>query len=229
MKICVIYPGACSTSAKALAAALGADAINPYDTGRTSFSRYDLVFNYGCGNKFQAKHMINSAIAVERCVDKIQTFNILKRKGLSHPDFKTSRNEVPKYWETIVCRKDACAAMNKGMEYAYKGDVLPHAELYTEYFEHKWEYRIVLFMGKVVGRYHKVATAERWDLILMQKAGFEAIDYECQQAAQAIGVDYVGFDVLENEDGEFVILEANSGPILTEEVKKAIVKRLKGI
>lgn len=47
MKICVVHPKVTSTSAKKLAAAIGAHVYNPYKGGH--YGQYDLVFNYGYG------------------------------------------------------------------------------------------------------------------------------------------------------------------------------------
>ena len=54
--------------------------------------------------------------------------------------------------------------------------------------------------------------------------GFEKIDEHCIKAAKALGIDYVGFDVLAHTKKDFVILEANSGAIMTDEAALAIVE-----
>jgi glutathione synthase/RimK-type ligase-like ATP-grasp enzyme len=43
------------------------------------------------------------------------------------------------------------------------------------------------------------------------------MDAICIRAARALSIDYVGFDVLAQTKNDCVIIEANSGPILTEE------------
>ena len=228
MKICVIYPDACSKSAKELAEALGCKAINPYQI-RCNVRDWDFVFNYGCAYLGHAyENVINKADVVNRCIDKLTTFNLLAKAGVPIPKYSTSPKEAAK-WDIVVCRKSFSGHGNEGMSYWYKGTKeLPKGVLFTKHFEHICEYRIVVFKDKVVGRYRKDELEEgSWNLTLMQKKGFEDVDRSCLQAARALQIDYVGFDVLENKKGEFVVLEANSGPILTEESKKAIVKYFK--
>jgi len=47
------------------------------------------------------------------------------------------------------------------------------------------------------------------------------MDNMCLKAAHALGIDYVGFDVLAQTKNDCVIIEANSGPILTDEALEA--------
>ena len=102
---------------------------------------------------------------------------------------------------------------------------LPRGELYTEFWEHKREYRIVVFKGAVVGRYYKKMGANRWmDLVVQPKKGFEDMDAAALRAAQGLGIDYVGFDVLSRTKKDFRFLEANSAPMLTAESETAIVE-----
>jgi glutathione synthase/RimK-type ligase-like ATP-grasp enzyme len=225
MKICVLYPDACSESARELARALGATAANPY---KDYAPRADWYFNYGTEENASLRKQINTGGAVLRCIDKHRTFEKLSHAGVPVPTFTTD-SKVASKWERVVCRSTVEGRGNEGMSYWYQWDGgKPRGKLFTEYFEHVAEYRIVVFMGKVVGRYRKdIQPNGNWNFTLMTLIGFRDVDRSCIQAAQALGIDYVGFDVLENKKGVYVVLEANSGPILTEESKKAIVKHFK--
>jgi len=80
----------------------------------------------------------------------------------------------------------------------------------------------------VVGRYYKAETPDdkgvlEWSFNVQPKRGFEKMDEACLKAAKALGIDYVGFDVVAMNKNDFVILEANSGPILTGEAEEAII------
>jgi glutathione synthase/RimK-type ligase-like ATP-grasp enzyme len=77
-------------------------------------------------------------------------------------------------------------------------------------------------MGNVVGRYLKEVANDEWHLNSMEAEGFEHIDKACIKAAEALKIDYVGFDVLSRGKRTFTILEANSAPILTEDAAAAI-------
>lgn len=229
MKIVVLHPKLTYESASKLAKALNADLCNPFQEDRRWFGNYDVVFNYGCHRDLAdaTRVVINTPGAVGVCKDKVKTFKRLKDAGVPFPAYATRKKDVPKDWECIVVRESVDGARAEGLDYKYQGDELPDAALYTEYFPHKYEYRIVVFKGQVVGRYRKVEVDGEWVLQLMRKQGFEEVDKDCIKAAQALGIDYVGFDVLENKQGKCIILEANSAPILTEEATKAIIKHFK--
>lgn len=224
----VVYSNPSAKSAKKLAAAFGVRAMNGWDDNFYGM-RDKRVFNYGCSAKTPCKTVINSVAAVECCIDKVSTFQVLRHAGVPVPNFVTNQHQVPKHWEQIVCRADARGCKNEGMQIISQGEAIPKAALYTEYFFHKKEYRVVVFKGKVVAIYSKEEDGEGgWDLIFRVNKGFEAINKACLDAAKALNIDYVGFDVVAKTKKDFVILEANTGPILTEEVQEFLVRKLKG-
>lgn len=55
---------------------------------------------------------------------------------------------------------------------------------------------------------------------------FKTIDAACVKGAELLGIDYVGFDVLAKNKKDFRICEANSGPILTDDVLPQLVAAL---
>lgn len=219
MKILVISPKAAEDSAKRLARELGADYINPYQTGRVSFREYRLVINYGFSSNFATDvdaTVMNQPYAVRKCINKLVTLEALAKARIPVPDYSPL---VEKHWDTVVCHTKPDGRKNEGIEYWYRYDdqPIPNAYLYTEYYPHRGEYRVVVLCGKVVGRYRKVERDGTWDLELRDKRGFEHMDEICIKAAKTLGIDYVGFDVLAQTKNDCVIIEANSGPILTEE------------
>lgn len=230
MKIAVIYPQACTESARKLAKAIGADCYNGY---KQHVPRgYDILFNYGVSHheNTRAKMTINEQHRIHVCRNKVETFKVLQKTGVRIPIFFTKREDIPKRHGTIVVRAIVDGCQNEGMKYIYQGENIPEAPLYTQYIEHRAEYRIVVFMGKIVGRYHKQENPDNpgnYQFQLMHKAGFKMMDKDCLTAAKALGIDYVGFDVLENDRGDHFVLEANSGPILLPDVEEAIKKYFK--
>lgn len=218
MKILIAHPKATCLSARKVAKALGADTYDVTKGARTEFPEYDLVWNYGSSKEIRGNHVINRYIAVQRCVDKVQTFEILRRYEIPTPDFTIFKHNVPDIWESIVIRDKRDGRKAEGLHYAERGDVLPDGELYSEYIPHIAEYRIVVGFGRILGRYRKDKVNDDWFFTLMDKQGFAQVDKHCIKAADALGIDYVGFDVLERLDGSCVILEANSGAIIRDEV-----------
>jgi len=222
MKICIIHPVIGKESAEELAEYLGADCSNPYQTQRRDYREYDLLFNYGCNRKVKFNRVINKSKSVGRCIDKIKTFEAFTEYNVPHPEYTDDKHKIPKHWDRIAIRKSKKGNQATDLDYAYFGDEIPDAELYTKVYSSKFEFRIVVFMGKVVGRYRKQAKGTDWWLNPVDAEGFDHIDAACIEGAKALEIDYVGFDVLSRGKKTFTILEANSAPILTEEVAEAI-------
>ena len=208
MKFLVAHPKATCISAKKLAKAIGADTYNLTTGDKREFNGYDLVWNYGSREVLYAPVLVNRPIAVQRCVDKLQTFEIMRRAHVPTVDYTMFKHNVPENWESIVIRDSRTGRKAEGLYFAEQGEVLRDGALYTEYFPHIAEYRIVCGFGWVLGRYKKVAVEGDWYFELMHEQGFEQVDSDCLAAAKALGIDYVGFDVLENSKGNCVIIEA---------------------
>lgn len=189
----------------------------------------EVVFSYG-SSVHTAGHRkrYNRSKAVETCVDKGKTFQAFKRAKIPTVKNTTSRNEASN-WDIVVVRESASGRKNEGMDYWYKCDnvPLPRAELYTEYFHHSWEYRVVVFLDQVF-IYHKHSKNGEWALNLRKKSQWLYVHKQMEvyalAASKSIGIDYVGFDVIVNKKGEVKFLEANSCPILCPELKDAIIK-----
>lgn len=200
-----------------------------FDEGRAS--AYDCVLSYGCSDRVRHRNRLNQAGAVKRCIDKVETFRALRKAGVPIPMWKTERSKVPKGWDSVVVRDSRTGRKAEGFHHWLKGEgELPHGELYTKYFEHKNEYRVVVFKGKYFVYYKRPVfkDGEEWHEMAIQPARkFEAMGRHALDAAKALGIDYAGFDAVANSRTEYVFLEANSGPILCEEVKDYIVKCFK--
>lgn len=216
MSILVLYPKLSKESALELARYIGADALNPFESTIRNYNNYNHVFNYGCNrNLVTHRSIINKPSAVAKCIDKVATFNSMLTVGAPYPAFVTSKSEIPRTWKQIVVRKNRFGAQAKDLLFVERGDPIPDADLYTKYFKHKFEFRIVVFRGTVIGRYLKEESNGIWNLNSMDKEGFEEIDRHCVATARNLGIDYVGFDVLSNSQTDFILLEANSAPIIT--------------
>ncbi len=222
----ILYPEIAKESAQLLGRVLGCGVMNPFNVQKRNFKEFDFVFNYGCNRKIQANNKINSASAVSRCKDKITTLNTFKAQGIPTVNFVTNKKDVPKKWKIIVGRSIIDGAENKGMEYFNQADKLPDMKLFTEWYDHKVEVRIIVYKGQVVGRYMKDRVKNQWLLQPVQKKGFSKIDKAAIKAANELKINFVGFDVLCKDQNNFAFLEANSAPIMTLEVANHIAKDL---
>ena len=227
MKVIILYPNAAEISALALADVLKCEALNPFEKDRRDFTEYDLVINYGCNRNIKAPAIVNRASSVARCIDKYATFAILSEGDIPVPTF-TSDKAIASKWECVVVRKDVKGNQNNGMSYHYPEEFpLPHAPLYVKYFPHYKEYRVVVINGITTFCYEKVRKDGEWGFYLRDYQYLIPIRTACMKAAELLAINYVGFDVLVNENKEFVILEANSAPILTDDSAREIKKLVK--
>lgn len=197
----------------------------PHKSGIYDWRHVDVVFNYGSGYRgLMAKKFINTPEAVCRCVDKPTSFEAFKKANLDTVEYTTDKDKIPKNWAWVVVRKETAGRKAEGLAYHENiPEKIPFGELYSEYFEHRFEYRVVVFMGKVVGYYFKRRNVDgNWYFNIQKPNGFEKMGEQCIRAAKELGIDYVGFDVVAKTKNDFKILEANSAPILTAESMEAI-------
>jgi glutathione synthase/RimK-type ligase-like ATP-grasp enzyme len=226
MKICVISPRAASESARKLANALKADYSNPFDEDRRDYTKYDLVFNYGCNRKIVANQVINQK-GVAACIDKIRCYETLKGAKIPTVNYVLKKEDIPDNWDIIVHRETVNGHGGEGLDYAYsKKDAPAGKAFYAEYYSHEQELRVVVFKGVVIGIYDKVDQNGMTEFIELEDNCLRFVSASCIEAATALGIDYVGFDVLYKSPKRFLVLEANSGPIITDEVIKYIKENL---
>ena len=223
MRIVVYGVPAARESARKLGAALG---VRIFIDHFPLLSPATKIINYGNSVMYDYwdQVLINRPGAVRNCIDKVETFKILKKAGVKIPQFATNKKDIGKDWDTVVVRSDIYAAKNQGLDYWYRWRKkrIPDAPLYTKFFEHKKEFRVCVLRHEdknYVEAYQKVSNGNgEWELIHVNHKTHDYMKDQCILAAEALKIDYVGFDVLYNSYADFVILEANSAPILTEEM-----------
>jgi len=228
MNIILLYPEVAKESATRLAKALKIEAINPFLTDKRDFREYLGVINYGCNRNIKYQNIFNTPEAIAQCKDKVKTLTILELHGVKCIPFVTSAKNIPPHWNCITIREKLDGYQNEGLSYAYKGEAIPVAPLYTEYFPHDREYRVCVFNKQFAVAYEKQEEEGEWHLIKSNLKSLLPIKQECIKAAAALGIDFVGFDVLVNKQNDFSILEANSAPVLTDEMLSLFLKYFKG-
>jgi glutathione synthase/RimK-type ligase-like ATP-grasp enzyme len=223
----IVAPKATTESATKLANTLRLRVYNP-NKQEVPYGKDVNYINYGCSsfNRHHQSDVFNQPFSVKVCIDKLATLLVFKQLKIPHPEF-VHRKELALKWDkddVVVCHTSREGRQNKGIEYRHP-DELVDAYLYTKYFFHKREYRVLVFKGKVIGIYSKVEDGEgKWDLITLQLRGFDEIISACEKASAALKMDFVGFDVLAKTRKDFVIIEANSGPMITDEALEAFKK-----
>jgi tetrahydromethanopterin:alpha-L-glutamate ligase len=174
--------------------------------------------------------VINSARAIECCVDKSMTSFLLHRAGIPTPitvvgerDQAISQllGERPSDWVA----KPLFGSQGRGLARLRPNDPLPPAELYAgvRYVQH--------FVGRNEGwRDFRVMVVGRSPVAAMIRHGKDWITNvgrgaRCEAASitdrlaelslavvEAVGAEYAGIDMIERPDGALFVLEANSMP-----------------
>ncbi|PZQ15046.1 MAG: RimK family alpha-L-glutamate ligase [Ancylobacter novellus] len=179
--------------------------------------------------------VVNDARSIEACVDKSMTTFLLAQAGLPTP--RTIVTEKPEAAEAArkaiggdVVLKPLFGAQGKGIRRLAPGDALPPSEevggvYYLQEFvasrgsrnaggAHDW--RVFVLDGRPVAA--MIRRSESWVTNIFQGADGEPADPSGEpgafavRAAAAVGADYAGVDLIEDEDGRFLVLEVNSMP-----------------
>ena len=179
--------------------------------------------------------VVNDARAIEACVDKSMTTFLLAQAGLPTP--RTIVTEKPEAAEAArktlggdVVLKPLFGAQGKGLRRLKAGDPLPAPEevgglYYLQEFvasrgsraaggAHDW--RVFVLNGAPVAA--MIRRSDDWVTNIFQGADGEPADPSgapaefAVRAAAAVGADYAGVDLIEDEDGRFLVLEVNSMP-----------------
>lgn len=234
MTFIVVHPQVCTESAQRLAKALGGLSWNPRKDNFPlwPFPKDATFFNYGFGGDFTGLKVntVNPPAAICVSTDKIKSYAAFKKAGVPTCNYVTKEKDVPKDWHLVVSRETTTGRNCEGVMICPPDDLVHGCPLYTEYFEHDEEHRIVVFQGKVLARYMKDNLQDgQYELTYMLPRGYEELDKTAIAAAKAVGLDYAGVDLLYNSDNQsHICLEINSGPLLTDEVEEQLVKILKG-
>jgi tetrahydromethanopterin:alpha-L-glutamate ligase len=175
--------------------------------------------------------VVNSARAIERCVDKSMTSFLLARAGIPTPaTLVTEAAECAASWRATqpcdIVAKPLFGAQGRGLRRIERAADLPDpAEglggvLYLQHYvgrDSEWrDFRVF-----VVGDVAVAAMARRgasWITNVARGGSCEAAAVAGRlgelaiAASRAVGTAYCGVDLIENGDGELVVLEVNSMP-----------------
>ncbi|RXF74624.1 ATP-grasp domain-containing protein [Hansschlegelia zhihuaiae] len=179
--------------------------------------------------------VVNDARAIEACVDKSTTTFRLAAAGLPTPRTVAleGRDAAQAAFEAMrgdAVLKPLFGAQGKGLIRLKPGDALPAPEevggvYYLQEFvasrgsrlaggAHDW--RVFVLDGRPLAA--MIRRSPGWITNIFQGAEGEAADASGEigalavRAAAAVGADYAGVDLIEDEDGRFLILEVNSMP-----------------
>ena len=177
--------------------------------------------------------VVNAPAAIERCVDKSATTLRLVLAGIPTP--ATWVTEQPRQAAEILGRETAnggaivakplFGAQGKGLRLLRAGDPLPTAEetggvWYLQLYvggETAWrDFRVMVIGGEPVAAMARHGLG--WITNIRQGGRPEAVPAAGElarlavAAAEAVGCDHAGVDLIEDRDGRLLVLEVNSMP-----------------
>lgn len=176
----------------------------------------------------------NDARAIERCVDKSTTTFFLQNAGVPTPRTFTGVDRSTA--ETIVARlaseghrlveKPLFGAQGKGLRLIETADDLsPPDDVNGVYYLQQYvppaqgyhqDWRLFVCAGRVIGS--MIRHGADWITNIKQgaraKAAIpsQALTELAVRAAACVGADYAGVDIIQAQDGGFLVLEVNSMP-----------------
>lgn len=218
------------------------------DTGRYIPKRGDIIVGWGNGtvpswmNRAQnlGVRILNNPSAVSNASNKLRTFQILHRTGVSIPEF-TTQVSVAELWlrdgETVIERHKLQGKSGEGIRVVNLAgpqdpddnveSVLRSAPLYTQYIPKTAEFRVHVFNGQVIDyvQKKKINTASRdenfneyisstehgWIFARQDILEIPKIKKVAIQAVSALGLDFGAVDIIYNRGNSYV-LEVNTSP-----------------
>ena len=185
---------------------------------------------------------LNVPDAVANSVDKLKTLELLSTNNTPCLETTSSFEEAHSWLEEqqdVIVRHILNGKQGKGVElvkHTSSIEALPHAPLYTKFYDKTHEFRVHVFNGKVIDYVQK----KRMGSKKLEERGLEQVDELARNhkrgwvfahkdiimddtikqlgidTAKVLGLDYAGVDILAKvEDGvvlDAVVCESNSAP-----------------
>jgi len=187
-----------------------------------------IVLNYG-NSKYEDDNdciLINTHEAINNCVDKKKMFEHIKDYSVGYFDLD-SEEEIIRAFNTLAMEKEL--VLRKGSIIKCVTDIEDFEELFQKYDyatlkeEKKFEYRILMFYGKVfkIMLKHKLNDKFVNKQINCKFINVDIDDFKdihgsevfnsLKKAVSELGINLCGVDLIVNSDDECKILEVNSG------------------
>lgn len=148
-----------SASAKALANSLGCLRVRENYVPKDN----EIIINWGNPRDydwFKALDDLNLPLCVNITINKSEAYELL---GDIAPKFTTDKEEAVSWNCDVVVRHILNGHGGAGIEIIEKGNPIPDAPLYTEYFKRKKEFRVHVFNNEVIDIVEKRKPVDRDD------------------------------------------------------------------
>jgi hypothetical protein len=209
-----------------------------------------VLLNLGCGgfdeDGYEDYLIINNKEAVNNCADKKRMFGILKINCvpcLEYYDLQKLGGLAASYelllkGGKLLLRSPAYrdySLMSKDNDYRDYAIPYPARYTYATKLENKInEWRVICFKGQVMRIWRKEPFAPMqlfWhrEDCEFRKVINEQVGQLALEAANALGIDLCGVDILENDKNELKVIEVNSGLSMSEITIRRLYRRICGL
>lgn len=193
----------------------------------------DVIVNWGnvgpIPHHHQGLRILNKQEAVERGRNKLKTFQVLDDHGVDCLPWTTNWY-IAKMWlekgHTVVVRKTLTGSEGAGILIVEKVNELIQAPLYTMYINKVREFRVHATATGIIDTQWKVhdpklGPPKSWKVrsyangFIFQRKGVNPNaqrDALAIQAVKALGLDFGGLDIIEDNQGNFYVVEVNTAP-----------------
>ena len=188
--------------------------------------------NLGWGNHGLMKaHWINCPEAVQVSGNKLYTFKLLEKAGVSHVPYTTSKESAEGWLKdgATIFARTTHGQGGSGITVVAAGEVLPNMPLYTQYVKKKKEFRVHVVGGEAIDvqQKKKKTGSEVTTLIWNHDHDYVFCHNDVEEpeelrklgvaAVAAVGLDFGAVDIIYNEyQNKCFVLEVNSAPGLCD-------------
>jgi len=230
----IIYPYKLgSQGAAELAAALNTKRVR--SNGNYRPRNNHLIINWGnprqpiWWNRANQLQVLNNPANVATAINKLRTFEVLTRLGVSVPLWTADRL-IAQGWRTrgsvILARQSLTGSRGSGIVLVEGVNDIPQAPLYTKHVRHKREFRVHVLDGTVIDvaeKRRRADATERNSFVRSHHNGWvfchdnvqcpDNVKQEAVNAVLALGLQFGAVDIgyREKENQPFVF-EVNSAP-----------------
>jgi len=215
----------------------GYDCLRVRKNGAYAHRPNDVILNWGTSkrpdwyNTAAETWMLNRPENVDNATNKYRALDLLHHNNVPAPEFTRQRN-VAQLWldsgTPVVRREILRGGAGQGVNIVDPGEALEPARLFTKYMKKRREFRVHVFLGKVICvqeklRKHGAEIAEPrirsdeahgWAFCRTQQGDYdESIPAYAVKAVAALNLDFGGVDVIWNDYyQQAMVLEVNSAP-----------------
>lgn len=225
-----------SASARLLSRALGGLCVR--SDGRYIPRATDFIINWGSGTfptwwphtdrGFDSPRVLNMPGNVANAANKLRTFEILQRAGVSIPEYTTNR-DTARIWQgdgTVYARETLTGHSGSGIVVIDQSSWYTHpAPLYVKGIQNHGEYRVHVVAGRVIDYIKKRRhnddrpnqaqsdvrnLANGWVYSRQNLRRLERVEQLAVRAVSALGLDFGAVDIIMDEEGDVFVLEVNT-------------------